>query len=219
MRSPPCLPVWMLAALLLSGSAGSARAFSLDVDVPRVAGGRVWATVRLHEPLDARVERTLRRGAVATLSVRAELWRRRTGWFDRLERSADASLYLRYLSAKEVWTIDRPGGERVSVSSADSLAIALSRPLGLPIAPVTAIENGARYVVVVTVTLKPLSVKDLDEVNSWLRGEAREQSGAGAGLITTLPRSVFDMMRGVVGFGDRRSRGTSPEFAVGETDD
>lgn len=209
----------MLAVLLLLGSAGSARAFSIDVDVPRVAGGRVWTTVRLHEPLDARIERTLRRGAVATLHVRAELWRRRTGWFDRLERTADASLYLRYLSAKDAWTIDRPGGDRVSVSTADSLAIAITRPLGLPIAPATAIERGARYVVVITVTLRPLSVKDLDEVNSWLLGEAREQSSAGAGLITTLPRSVFDVMRGIVGFGDRRSRGTSPEFSSGDADE
>lgn len=216
MSSPSRLRALVLAALLLGVTRTLAWALAVDVAAPRIEDGQVWATVRLLDPLDARIERTLRRGAPATLTLHAELWRRRSGWFGRLEHSADASMRLRYLVSRDAWAIDRPGVARVTLPTPDSLAIVLSKPLSLPVARADDLAPGARYVIVVTVTMKPLSVEDLEEVDIWLRGEAREQSASGAGVITTLPRSVFDALRGVVGFGDRRTRGTGPEFVAPE---
>ncbi len=200
--------------LLLASTATLAWAFSLRVSVPRVEDGRVWATVRLNEPLDARLARTLQRGAPATLLLHAELWRRRGGWFDRFEHSFDASLRLRYLVADDAYVLDRAGAPRLVTHTLDSLALALARPIGMPVAVESQLEPGARYYVVVTATLKPLSVEDIREAEDWLEGEAREQRASGAGVITALPRSVFDAVRNVVGFGDTRARGSSPDFVV-----
>ena len=52
--------------------------------MPREHAGYVYTDVRLHDPFEHRVRESLERGMPATLSVRAELWRRRHGWFDRL---------------------------------------------------------------------------------------------------------------------------------------
>lgn len=203
-----------LTLLLAGGAVAVAHAFALRVSMPHLEDGRVWATVRLGDPLDARIERTLQRGAPATLMLHAELWRRRGGWFDRFEQSFDASLRLRYLVADDAYVLDRAGAPRLVTHTLDSLELALSRPIGLPVATESQLESGARYYVVVTATLKPLSVEDLEEVEGWLSGEAREQRASGAGVITALPRSVFDALRNVVGFGDTRARGSSPDFTV-----
>jgi hypothetical protein len=203
-----------LAMALLAAIAAPALAMALRVPAPRLEDGRLWVNAALDDPLDRRVQRTLQRGAPATLLLRAELWRRRGGWFDRFERSADALLRVRYLASDRLYALDRPGAGRITTASLDSLEMLLERPITMPLASEGSLEPGARYYVVVVATLKPLSVQDLAEVEAMLRGEAQEQRESGVGVITTLPRSVFDAVRNFVGFGDARARGASPDFVL-----
>ena len=48
------------------------------------------------------------------------------------------------------------------------------------------------YYVVVSATLKPLSVEDAAEVEGWLSGEVEGGREAPFGLLTGLPHSLFD---------------------------
>jgi hypothetical protein len=69
--------------------------------------------------------------------------------------------------------------------------------------------------VVLSATVKPLSVEDVAEVEGWLSGEVRDQRGSGLGAITALPRSLFDAARNFAGLGDTRARAVSIEFTPG----
>ena len=100
------------------------------------------------------------------------------------------------------------------MASLDSVEIALSRPIALRVGRVGDLDPGARYYVVVTATLKPLSVEDVEEIEGWLSGEVKTTGGKGFGVITELPRSVFDAVRNFVGFGDQKARAMSPDFEL-----
>src|SRR5688572_831001 len=65
-----------VAALLALGPV-AAEALDLGVEIPRERSGYVYCDVRVREPFEPRVRESLVRGMPATLSVRAELWRRR----------------------------------------------------------------------------------------------------------------------------------------------
>jgi hypothetical protein len=106
-----------------------------------------------------RVENSLARGMPATLQFHAELWRRRRGWFDRLVRSFDASLKIRYDVWSKSYLLEQKGHPTRSALTLDSLATLLSHPLGIPVAPASDLERGPRYYVVMSVTLKPLTVE------------------------------------------------------------
>ena len=200
-------------ALLLVAAAATACAFEFSAAVPsRDEGGRLWITVRMSDPLEERVEKSLRRGMPATLSLHAELWRKRSGWFDRMERAFDATVRLRYGVSDESWTLERAGSPPLVVRSLDSLEVALSSPLALPIARLDRVAPDARYYVVVTGTVQPLNVQDVAEVEGWLSGEVKAPRGGGFGLITQLPASMFDAVRNFAGFGDSRARMITPEF-------
>jgi hypothetical protein len=151
----------------------------------------------------------------ATLFLHAELWRRRPGWFDRMEQSADATLRLRHDVWHDEWRLERAGAPPLRVQEVDSLELALSRPLVLEIPGLDRLPDDSRCYAVVTATVKPLSVEDAEEVEGWVSGEVRNQGHAGFGVITQLPRSLFDAVRNFTGFGDTRDQAQTPEFTPG----
>ncbi|MBI5711170.1 MAG: DUF4390 domain-containing protein [Candidatus Eisenbacteria bacterium] len=202
----------MLLVLGALAAAGGASALEMALDPPRERAGYVWMDVRLSDLLAPRVAESLARGMPATLALHAETWRRRAGWFDRLEGSFDAAIRIRYEVWGESYRIERAGSPPVVISSLDSVRAVLERPLALPVERVGRLRPGQRYYVVVSAALKPLSVEDVAEVEGWLSGEVREKGRSGFGIVTGLPRSVFDAVRNFAGLGDQRARAISPDF-------
>jgi hypothetical protein len=66
--------------------------------------------------------------------------------------------------------------------------------------------------VVVSASLQPLNVEDMEEVEGWLSGEVKEKRHSGFGILTGIPRSLFEAARNFAGFGDERSRLISTDF-------
>jgi len=198
--------------LALAATFSTAWGLEVLVSAPREDQGWVRVEIRLASVLSSRVEESLARGMPATLHFHGEMWRRRGAWFDRLESSVDASLKIRYEVWSERYRVERPGLPPVSLSSLDSVRATLSRPISLPVGRVGVLEPGARYYVSVVATLRPLSVEDIEEGEGWLSGEVESRRGSGLGILTSLPRSVFDALRNVAGLGDQRARMVSRDF-------
>ncbi len=201
-----------LAAALLLAVAPRAHAIDATVSVPRERAGSLWCDVRLSDVIAPRVEESLSRGMPATLELHAELWRRRSGWFDRLEGSFDASLRIHYEVWNQTWRIERAGAHALVLGLLDSVETVLSRPLALPVGRSARLVEGASYYVVVTGTVRPLSIEDVEEVEGWLSGEVVDKGHAGFGAITELPRSAFDAVRNFAGLGDQRARAQTDDF-------
>lgn len=196
---------WLLAAT-------PALSLELRLSIPRERGGYLYVDAIVSDPFGERVGESLQRGMPATLELTAELWRRRNGWFDRLESSYQAHVRIQYEAWSDQYRIEGPRPQVIRVTTLDSAATAVSRPWALPVGRVGGLVPSARYYVVVNAVLKPLSVEDVAEVEGWLSGEVRTQRGAGFGVITELPRSLFDAVRNFAGFGDRRTRSVSEAF-------
>lgn len=205
----------LLCALALFASVPAAHAFTLSAIRPaRDANGQLWVELRLEEPIEPRVAQSLGRGMPATLTLHAELWRRRNGWFDRMEHAVEATFRMRYDTWSGTWRLDRPGGSTIVVNSLDSLQSVLARTLALPVARLERVPPESSCYVVVSASLRPLDVEDAEEVEGWLSGEVREKRGSGLGVLTGLPRSLFDAARNFAGFGDERTRLISDQFVV-----
>ncbi len=207
----------LAAAFLLA--AGPAAALEISLDLPRVRGDSVWVDLRLTRPFSPRVRESLARGMPATLELRAELWHRRRGWFDRLEQNVDAEIRIRYEVWNRVYRLERRGAPPLLLGSLDSLELALTRPLSLPVGRVRIEESRALHFVVASAVLRPLSVEDVAEVENWLSGEVETRRRSGFGLVSQVPRALFDTVRNFAGFGDSRARAISDDFTVESVDD
>jgi hypothetical protein len=200
--------------MLLLVLAPTARALEITAQPPRERSGYLWVDVRLGDLFEPRVEGSLARGMPATLTLHAELWRQRSGWFDALESVFDAELRLRYDFRSAAYHLERTGAQSLVVPGLDSVRTVLLRPLPLPVGRVGPLLADQRYYVVVSATLKPLSVEDAAEVEGWLSGEVEGGRKGPFGLLTGLPRSLFDTARNFAGFGDEHARATTEEFGL-----
>jgi hypothetical protein len=197
--------------LALAGAA-NAHAYEVVVDTPQERTGMVWADVRLTGLFDARVEEGLRRGVPATLQIRVDLWRHRTAWFDRLERTFEGSIRIRYEVWRDKFILQRAGAEALTFDTLDSVRVALSKSIAIPITSISQLRAGPRYYLVVSCTLRPLSVEDVEELEDWLSGDVSSKGGSSFGFITAVPRALFDAVRNAAGFGDQRARTVSTDF-------
>ena len=59
-------------------------------------------------------------------------------------------------------------------------------------------------------------VEYVKEVEGRLSGEVQSERKAGIGVVTELPRALFDAVRNFAGFGDRRVRVSSMDFALSD---
>jgi len=203
----------LAAVALVAFAAAPAGAFEVGVAPPHLDDGFVWADLQLDDLFDGRAAESLERGMPATLQLRAELWRKRTAWFDRVERTFEGSIRIRYEVWRKTYRIDRADAAPRLYGSLDSVRTALTRSITLPVARRDQIGDG-RYYVVVTATLRPLSVEDVEEVEGWLSGEVQSGRRSSFGFITALPRAVFDAVRNLSGLGDEQARAASPEFTL-----
>ena len=194
--------------------ASDASAVVATVTHPHERGGYVWIDAQMDELFPPRVRESLGRGMPATLTIHAELWRDRQSWFDRLEDSHDAAVRIRYEVWNHSYRLERAGEPALVLSSLDSVEIVLSEPAAIRVGRIGELRPQSVYYVVLSATLKPLSVEDVQEVEGWLTGEVQDKRHAGVGVITELPRALFDAVRNFAGFGDQRSRVVSDTFVL-----
>lgn len=208
----PSIGALLVVATLMA--AGAASALEVAPGQPRERAGLLIVDARLSEVFAPRIAESLARGMPATLQLHVELWRRRRAWFDRLESSVDASVRIRY----DVWTntylLERSGSPPIVVDSIDSAAEVLSRPWVVTAGRVGQLSVTGRYYLALSATLRPLTVEDLAEVEGWLSGEVKDKGQAGFGVIAEIPRSLFDAVRNVAGFGDAHARASTDDFQL-----
>jgi Domain of unknown function (DUF4390) len=193
-------------------SASPAFALDIDLDAPHASEHYVWVNAKLRDLFEDPVVNSLSRGMPATLQLHVELWRKRTAWFDRLENSFDATVRIRYEVWNDTYRIERTGSLPRSLGTLDSVRTLLERPIALPAGQIDKLQSGTNYFIVVTATLTPLSVEDVQEVEGWLSGEVETHRHSGFGVFTELPHSLYDAVRNFAGFGDRRARDQTAVF-------
>ena len=140
-----CRSALLVPALLLVAAA--AYALDADLSAPRATSGALCLDVSLSDVLPDPVENSLGRGMPATLLVHAELWRHRSLWFDRMERSADIAVRVRYEVWNDSYRMERTGASPRSVATLDSVRALLERPMPVKLGPLETLQEDARYFV------------------------------------------------------------------------
>lgn len=213
-----------LAALAVSAAAPSAHA--AEDAAPRglaVEGARVFLTddtlavdVRLGGFWSSRVRGSLERGMPATLLVTADLWRHRSGWFDRLVATRSVVFRLRYDAWREDYVLQRDLEPPRHLPSLAAVAEVLAEPQRLRVVPAREVEPRRRHYVVVNASLRPLTPEGVREVERFLSAQLRGTGDDGAGLesIARLPSSLLSVLAALSGLGDEVAVYRSPVFVL-----
>jgi hypothetical protein len=200
-----------LGALLLPRAAAA-----VEVVGTAVARTSDWVsvTLRVDDAFSDRIATTLDRGMPVTVVVTVDVWQNRTGWFDKL--MAEQTVVLR--AFRNAWSDDftlRRGREPDRmITTRDELEQEIARPMRVRVLPAARLAPADRYYAIVTTSVKPLTVEDLEAVEKWLSGEAKRSGKPGPGSIAKLPSYLVGMLANLSGFGDEVARWRSGDFTL-----
>jgi hypothetical protein len=189
-----------------------AQAVSVGTPAAIQVGGWVGATFHLSDAFSERIEQTLDRGMPATVSVTVDVWEDRPGWFDRLV----AEQTVAWRASRNVWSDDfalqRGTDPEQTLPDVEAVEAEIGRPLRVRVTPVAGLSPNARYYILVSVDVKPLTVEDLRRVEDWLSGEAKRTGKPGPGSLARLPRYLVGVLANLSGLGDETARWRSESF-------
>jgi hypothetical protein len=202
----------------------SSTAHAAEIRLERIAAtsqGFLYLEMEFVDAFEGIYLEALQSGLPTTLHYTLEVWRQRSGWWDRLERTQERRFRLfRDVLSGEYWLVSEE--ESRSFASLEGLLRAATRfrqsttPLPLPF-PSPELPGNKEYYLVVTANLTPLSVEEINELDEWLKGTIRGSNpDQDSGLISSLSRTMGGLLLSLTGFGDRTVRARSPRFRPAE---
>jgi hypothetical protein len=202
----------LAVALLLhvSSSAVAVAQSSPEIDI-RVTAQSFPPLVAVRNVLEERqFDELLRNGFPARLHIRAEIWT--VGrYFDDVRGRAEWDVIVQYNVVEKSYEVARVVGDRV-MSLGSYLRFADARAASelayLPALPTP--KRGQKGYVLVQAELQTLEVTDLDEVERWLRGEARPAVKGKRSPASALTRGVRTLASRILGGEVRQLEARSP---------
>jgi hypothetical protein len=125
---------------------------------------RVQATGLLD---DGQFVELMRSGFPLRLHFRLELWKDRSGWFDRYITGVDWDAVARDDPLAEEFVLIRTGGGVTRYNTTEDLAQALAVPYRVTLEA----RGGGRFYLVARLDVTTLNDTDLEELTRWLRGD------------------------------------------------
>jgi hypothetical protein len=209
LSSTVCVVLGLLAALP-PARARAENDMLLAVGPIERIGGAICVTYTVDRPFTPRLEETLMQGMPATVSFEVGLWKRRALWFDKLVvalRSEHKVVYDEWVKSFRVRSGADPPRSRVA-TDLDSLRALLFASPRVPVAAESALDSTGTYYVSVRVSIRPVAVEDLGEIESWLSGESPGPGGSGHGI----PGYLLGLAVNLSGLGERTAVEKSERF-------
>ncbi len=168
----------------------------------------VVVPVVVDHALDPASLHVVRRGVPARLDVTVELWRARSGWFDKVVTTQSYGYRVQYDLWRDRFAVHLPTGRVLDTRDSVQVERALAAPVMVHVLHAADARIGARYYVVARATVTPLSTDDLKELETWLLG-----SSGGEGVLST-GGYVGAFLKNVVGVESRAAQLRGEPFAL-----
>lgn len=215
MRSSAALGLILLAVPLAVPFAASAQARAAAEILLPDAGVRASAapTIRSRSPLSGgSTESLLQNGFPARMHFRLERWK--VGrWFDDLKATAEWDVVVRYDALAKLFQVYRVTGPDAQLIRESTLFADANSAAGSEFAPTIAMpKRGERSYYSLVIDIETLSMTDLDEVERWLRGEAKPAIRGKRNPGTAVSRGVGTLFVRLLGGDKRRLEARSGKF-------
>ena len=163
---------------------------------------------------DEELKRLVLNGFPAQLSYRADLWSR-SGWFDDVVATFEWNVVIRYEPLAKTYRVARYVGNRAEnlgrferFEDAQATVARAYQP------PLPARRSRSRQYYVVVLQVEVLSMSDLDEVDRWLRGEAKPAVRGKRNPGTALGRGLSTLATRLLGGESRRYEQRTETFRI-----
>lgn len=179
------IPLFLLLPLSIS------NAVDIKISPLNLEDKGITCEVTVADSLPSNLTSYIKKGVPVSFDYRLELWRSRSGWLDKLIGNAGIAYRVRYDTWEKGYTIISEQSHLVveHILEEDREAFDLVTSSGFLTMPVE--EKSGEYYIVGKLTIKTMSLSNLKEVESWLKGEI---SGAKKPKIKDAPNKFSEFL-------------------------
>lgn len=201
--------IWPVVVLLLAlGTVpAGAQTSVLDVGLGADPAGR-RPVVRVQGLMeDQGLRGAVTSGLPLRIHVRVELWRK--AFFDRLVEAEEASLAIVQDPLDRSYTVHNGRNAQTVATLAEADAV-LRAALDFTLGP----RGSGRYYYLASLNVETLSLSDLEELQRWLRGEARPAVEGRRSVWGAITQGLRRLFVRTIGLPTRSYKARSPTFVV-----
>jgi hypothetical protein len=151
------------------------------------------------------------KGFATNIAYTVELWKERGLWFDKLQLTRTLTLKVTYDLWAERYVVHFRRDRMARFDTIEEVENATCRLQGLKLVEATELSPDDEYYIAVRARVRPLTVEELGEIESWLSGDVPSTGGGG---ILSLPTYLMKMLLGTTGVADRSVLAKSDVFTI-----
>lgn len=166
-------------------------AVNLEISSASIEKNVITAEISINDSLPSDLTGHMKKGVPISFDYKLELWRSRAGWLDKLEDKAGIVYRLRYDTWDGGYTVISEQSHLVieNILEEDREASDLVKSSGR--LTVSIDDTTGQFYMVGKLTIKTMSLSNLQEVESWLKGEI---SGAKKPRIKDAPDKFSEFL-------------------------
>lgn len=159
----------------------------------------------------------LQKGMTAAIEYEIQLWKKHSKWVDNLVAEKRLRMKIHYDNWEKRFVFMTPNSENQFISS-EEISLRCSEINELEIISAANLESGSNYMIAIKIVIHPISIENIQEIKSWLQGEAHELNPRGIKDSRSAGKKAGDWVTGVLlnltGFGDKIVTAKSPIFIL-----
>lgn len=161
------------------------------------------------------VRRALASGLPTRLRIDIELWEDRSNLWDRSVTRVEIGYRMIFdVLEADYEVFDADGALVMTSPSLEDVEEVVGREENLELVSLDELDVRAEYFVMMEVELEPLSVREVQDLERWIRGSMSEERG-GEGL-SGISGHLFGVLKNQVGMGERKGMARSESFRPAE---
>jgi hypothetical protein len=203
----------VLVALAMSALPGEARAADDEVRIRLAPSAWDWLELSYEctNLFSVDLRQALESGLPTRLTIQIEVWQDRSSLWDRSVDRLDFGFTILYDMLEASYEVFQEDGDYVMGSKdlADVEEV-VGQEENLELVSLEDLDDDATYFVMMEVSLEPLSVREVEDIERWIKGSiSKERGGRG---FSGISGHLFGVLKNQVGLGERKGSARSESF-------
>lgn len=150
---------------------GVSKAVNLELSAIRFEGGKISAKLLVSDSLPSELMGYIKKGVPISFEYKMELWESRAGWLDKHLDNDEVIHNIRYDTWENEYTIHSWRSDLTIESHLDEDREATDLVKSSGRLKMTPKDTVGKFYITGKLTIKTMSLSNLKEVESWLKGE------------------------------------------------
>ena len=187
------------------------------IDSVKINSNYLALDCRAEGLIDDKIAEGLLKGRTSILEYKIQLWGKKSGLLNQLVNEQFIRMKVNYDFWENKYVIEMPEEKRLT-SSIETVREKCTELIDFQIMLIENLKPGIKYTITIEIILRPLSVKNYQEIKNWLGGEVKDidlkKLSNAEKQEKGFKNRLLRMFMAITGFGERVLSTKTEQFKI-----